>query len=173
MRKTLTLVVALGALGALAVTPSVRAQDQKSSRRETADVGAGDGDGVSRYCANMEPSVSEIRIARQMKRLNELAAEIEQRTRQLDKLTTETREWVSKRQALLQAASEQTVAIYSKMTPEGAAARLALLDDETAVSVLSKLAARTASAILNEMESTRAAKLTSLLSAANGPGKKS
>ena len=171
MRKTLTLVVALGVLGAIAAIPSVRAQDQKSPRRAAAD--AGDADGVSRYCANMAPSVSEIRIARQMKRLNELAAEIEQRAQQLDRLTAETREWVAKRQALLRAASEQTVAIFSKMTPEGAAARLALLEDETAVSVLSRLAARTASAILNEMESARAARLTSLLSAANGPGKKS
>ena len=174
IRKTLNLVaVALGALGALAATSSVWAQDQKSPRRAGADAATSDGDGVSQYCANMGPAVSELRLARQIKRLNELAAEIEQRTRELDKLSAETREWVNKRQALLQAASEQTVAIFSKMTPEAAAARLALLEDQTAVSVLARLAPRTASAILNEMDSARAAKLTSLLSAAHGLGRKS
>lgn len=173
MRKTLTIIVAVGATAAIVATPSVWAQGQKPQKRSTADATSGDADGVSRYCANMEPTVSEIRLARQMKRLNELAAEIDQRTQQLDRAAAEAREWVSKRQALLQAASEQTVAIFSKMPPEGAAARLALLEDETAVSVLSKLAPRTASAILTEMESARAARLTSLLSAARTAGKKS
>ncbi len=79
----------------------------------------------------------------------------------------------NQQQALLQAANEQTVAIFSKMPPEGAAARLALLEDEIAVSVLSRLAARSASAILNEMESPRAARLTSILAAARGSAKKS
>ena len=173
MRKTLTIVVALGAIAATAASPSVLAQGQKAPKRGAADSASGDADGVSRYCANMEPAVSEIRLARQMKRLNELAAEIDQRTQQLDRVATEAREWVNKRQALLQAANEQTVAIFSKMPPEGAAARLALLEDETAVSVLSRLAARAASAILNEMESQRAAKLTSLLAAVRGAGRKS
>lgn len=162
----------LGALGALVISGGW-AQDAKPPKRTAADVAAGDGDGVARYCANMGPAVAEIRIARQIKRLNELAAEIEQRTQELDRLSAETREWVSKRQALLQAAHEQTVAIFSKMAPEAAAARLALLDDETAVSILARLTARSASAILNEMETTHAAKLTSLLSATRSPDKKS
>jgi flagellar motility protein MotE (MotC chaperone) len=129
--------------------------------------------GVSRYCANVAPVAAEARIAWETHRLNELDAQIKQRIAELGKAEAETQDWVSKREALLNSASDDVVAIYSKMDPEAAAAQLAVIDEAIAVSILHKLKVSAASAILNQMEAARAARLTSQILAAPGPEKKS
>lgn len=137
---------------------------------KSADAKAGD---VSRYCANVAPVAAEARNAWETRRLNELDAEIKQRIADLEKTEAETRDWVSKRETLLNAASDDVVAIYAKMDPEAAAAQLAIVDEPIAVSILHKLKAGAASAILDQMEAARAARLTSLILAAAAPDKKS
>jgi flagellar motility protein MotE (MotC chaperone) len=129
--------------------------------------------GVARYCANVTPAVAEARIAWQEKRLLELDGQLKQRIADLEKKEAEAREWVSKREALLNTASDGVAAIYGKMEPEAAAAQLATMDDATAVSILSKLNARAASAVLDEMDADKAGKLTALLSGAAAAEKKS
>jgi flagellar motility protein MotE (MotC chaperone) len=129
--------------------------------------------GVARYCSNVAPLAAEARIAWQEKRLTELAGQIKQRIAELEKKEAEAREWVTKREALMNSASEDVAAIYGKMEPEAAAAQLALMDDATAVSILGKLNARAASAILNEMEADKAGKLTAVMSGAAAAEKKS
>ncbi len=128
---------------------------------------------VARYCANVAPLAAEARIAMQAKRLTELEAEIKQRIAELDKKEAEAREWVTKREALLNTASDDVVAIYGKIEPEAAAAQLASMDDATAVSILSKLKVSAASAILNEMDATQAGRLTGIMSGAAAAEKKS
>ena len=59
---------------------------------------------------------------------------------------------MSKREALLNAASDDVVSIYGKMDPEAAAAQLAAMDEPVAVSILHKLNVRAASSILDQME---------------------
>ena len=129
--------------------------------------------GVSRYCANVAPVAAEARIAWETRRLNELDAQIKQRVAELEKAEAETRDWVSKREALLNAASDDVVSIYGKMDSEAAAAQLAAMDESIAVSILHKLNVRAASSILDQMEAARAARLTSLILAAPAPEKKS
>ncbi len=80
---------------------------------------------------------------------------------------------MTKRQTLINSASDEVVAIYAKMEPEAAAAQLASMDDAMAVAILGKLTAHAASAILNEMEAARAGKLTGILSGADAAEKKS
>ena len=92
--------------------------------------------GVSRYCANVAPIAAEARIAWETRRLNELDAQIKQRVAELEKAEAETRDWVSKREALLNAASDDVVSIYGKMDPDAAAAQLAAMDEPIAVSIL-------------------------------------
>ncbi|HLH48775.1 MAG TPA: MotE family protein [Roseiarcus sp.] len=123
-------------------------------------------DSVGRYCANIAPVAIEARIAWQMKRLNELDAQIKRRIAELDVKEAEARDWVSKREDMLKKASDDIVAIYSKMQPEAASAQLIAMDDISAAAILSKLNPRAASAILNEMDAARAAKLTDLISGA-------
>ena len=129
--------------------------------------------GVARYCANVAPVAAEARIAWESRRLNELDTQLKQRIAELEKAEAETRDWVDKRQAMLNAASDDVVAIYSKMDAEAAAAQLASMDEPVAVAILHKLKTNAASAILNVMEADRAAKLTSMILAIQAPEKKS
>jgi flagellar motility protein MotE (MotC chaperone) len=128
--------------------------------------------GVSRYCANVAPVVAEARIAWETRHLNELDAQIKQRIADLEKAEANTREWVSKRDALLNSASDDVVAIYGKMDPEAAAQQIAAMEETIAVSILHKLKVGAASAILDQMEAARAARLTSLILAVAAPEKK-
>jgi flagellar motility protein MotE (MotC chaperone) len=128
---------------------------------------------ASRYCANVAPSIAEARIAWQMKRLGELDAEVKQRVAELEKAEASVREWVAKREALLKAASDDLVAVYSKMQPENAAQQISVMDDQMAAAILGKLKPSAAGAILNEMETERASKLAALLSGASDGEKKS
>ena len=129
--------------------------------------------GVSRYCANVAPVATEARIAWETRHLNELDAQIKQRIADLEKAEADTREWVSKRDALLNSASDDVVAIYGKMDPEAAAQQIAAMDETIAVSILHKLKVGAASSILDQMEAARAARLTSLILAVAAPEKKS
>ena len=129
--------------------------------------------GVARYCANVAPLAAEARIAWESRRLEEIDAQVKQRIADLEKTEADARDWVGKRQTMLNAASDDVVAIYSKMDAEAAAAQLATMDDPVAVAILDKLKTGAASAILNEMEAARAAKLTGLILAAQSAEKKS
>lgn len=128
---------------------------------------------IARYCAAIEPNAAEARLHYQMKRLAELEARVKEEVAALEKTESETREWVTKRDELMKAASEDVVLIYSKMSADAAATQIAALEDSVAASILSKLKPQTASAILNEMDVDRAAKLTTLLSAGPAQDKKS
>jgi flagellar motility protein MotE (MotC chaperone) len=128
---------------------------------------------AARYCANVAPLAAEARIAWESRRLDEIEAQVKQRIADLEKAEADTRDWVSKRQAMLNAASDDVVAIYSKMDAEAAAAQLATMDDPVAVAILSKLKTNAASAILDEMDAVRAAKLTGLILDSQSPEKKS
>ncbi|MGO4870854.1 MAG: MotE family protein [Roseiarcus sp.] len=159
------------AIGALALTAAFAshalAQNDGKQKFNTAALEKSADGGVERYCANVAPIAAEARIALEAKRLTELEAQLKQRIAELDKKEAEAREWVTKRETLMNAASDDVVAIYSKMEPEAAAGQLALMDDATAVSILGKLKPNTASAILNEMDAEKAGKLTGILSGAD------
>jgi flagellar motility protein MotE (MotC chaperone) len=126
-----------------------------------------------RFCAAVAPSVAEARIAWQTKRLAELDAQVQQRLADLEKAEAAMQEWVAKRDAMLKAASDDLVAIYSRMQPENAAVQLSALDDQMAAAILGKLKPAAAGAILDEMEAERASRLESFLSGAGAGAKKS
>jgi flagellar motility protein MotE (MotC chaperone) len=158
---------AIGALllAALFAGPALAQSDAKLKPAAGAPDKSADS-GVARYCANVAPLAAEARVAMQAKRLSDLEAQIRQRIDELDKKEAEARDWVTKREALINKANDDVVAIYGKMEPEAAAAQLAALDDATAVSVLSKLKVNAASAILNEMDAAQASRLTGIMSGA-------
>lgn len=121
---------------------------------------------VKSYCAHIAVAASDARIAWQTDRLNQLEARIKARIAELDGKTAELRDWIARRQALEQKASEKLVGIYAKMRPETAATQISTLDDDMAAAVLSGLNARQASAIFNELVPDRAAKLATLMTGA-------
>jgi flagellar motility protein MotE (MotC chaperone) len=139
----------------------------KTNTERAADIEAG------RFCGNVAPSVAEARIAWQTKRLGELDAQVKQRLAELEKAEASMQEWVARRDALLKAASDDLVAIYSRMQPESAAVQLSAMDDQMAAAILGKLKPAAAGAILDEMEAERASRLASFLSGTSAGEKKS
>ncbi len=129
--------------------------------------------GLARFCANAAPAAQEARIAWQMKRLGDLEGDLKQRIADLEKSEAAVKEWVGKREALLSAANDDVVAIYTRMQPEAAATQMNAMDDSLAAAILSKLKPKVASTILNEMEAPRASKLTAIISGAAVGEKKS
>ena len=126
---------------------------------------------IARYCAALAPSAAEARAAYQMRRLADLEAEVGEEARKLEVKVESAREWVTKRETMMRAATEDVVAIYGKMAPETAAAALAAMDESTAAAMLAKLNARAAGAILAEMQADKAAKLSTLIAGALGADK--
>jgi flagellar motility protein MotE (MotC chaperone) len=159
--------------GAEAAAKDAAAKESAAKETAAKDAAVKSTDSVARYCASVAPIAAEARIAWETRRLNDLDAQIKQRVADLEKAEADTKDWVSKREALLNSASDDVVAIYGKMEPEAAAAQIATMDEPIAVSILHKLKVGAASAILDQMEAARAARLTSLILAAPLPEKKS
>ena len=155
--------VALGTI-ALAAVFAGGAHAQSDAKPKAAVEASGDG--VSRYCSNVAPLAAEARIAWQTKRLTELDGQIRDRIAELEAKQADAQDWVTKRDAMMKAASEDVVAIYAKMDPEAASAQLATMDESVAAAVLAKLKPTAASAILNEMEAAKAGKLTGIMTGA-------
>jgi flagellar motility protein MotE (MotC chaperone) len=143
-------------------------QDTRKPEGEAKKAESDAGDGVQQYCANIANFAADARIAWEMKRLNELEAQVKQRVAELEAKEAESRDWVAKREELMKKAEDGVVAIYAKMDPEAAAAQMGVLDESTAAAVLSKLKPAASSAILNEMEPGKAAKLTDVMSGLAG-----
>ena len=118
---------------------------------------------IARYCSNIAPSAAEARLNYQITTLTAIDARVREALDALDKREQETRDWVIKRQDLMKAATEDMVAIYSKMSAEAAAAQLDDMSETVAASLLSKLKPQAAAAILNEMDPERASHLMSMM----------
>jgi len=121
---------------------------------------------IARYCQALAPSAGEARAAYQLRRLADLEARVREEVESLETKENAAREWVTKREAMMKAATDDLVAIYAKMEPDAAAPQLAAMEESVAAAVLAKLNPRAASAILGEMQADKAAKLSSLLSGA-------
>ncbi len=156
----LVFVACLGGPGAAQDGRTQDAQKPKSVAEKPVDTDAG------RYCANVAPSIAEARIAWQTKRLNDLDAQLKQRIADLEKAEAAAREWIAKREEVMKAASDNLVAIYSKMQPENAARQISSMDDRMAAAILGRLKPTVAGAILDEMEAERASRLASMISGA-------
>jgi flagellar motility protein MotE (MotC chaperone) len=164
----LLIAIAIAALSAPAGAQEARKPDADAKKVE-----ADGGDGVQQYCTNIASFAADARIAWQMKRMNELDAQIKQRIAELEAKETESKQWIDRRDALMKKADDGIVAIYAKMQPEAAAAQMGVMEDMTAAALLTKLNPRVSSAILNEMEAGKAAKLTDLMAGSAGGGRKS
>ena len=126
---------------------------------------------ASRYCAAVAPSIAEARIAWQTKKLAELDAQVRQRIADLEKAEASARDWLARRDEQLKAASDDVVAIYSKMQAESAAHEISAMDDRMASAILAKMKPGAAAAIFSEMEVDRASRLSAMI--ASGSEKKS
>ena len=131
--------------------------------------------GVENYCGAIAGSADSARLAWQEQRIKSLQADLAAKIAELDARTAEIRQWVSRREELLDKAGASLVAIYSKMKPDAASAQLQDMDDDTAAALLLKMKPAVASAVMAEMDAARAARLSDLLTGvlAKSDGKKS
>ena len=112
------------------------------------------------YCANIASFASDARYALQMKTLEELQMQIDQKISVLE-ATRAANEAFLKRRAEENKATQKAIAdIFAKMKPDVAAAQFEILDVDTSASILKQLNARVASTILNEMKAPIAAAIT-------------
>jgi flagellar motility protein MotE (MotC chaperone) len=122
---------------------------------------------AQQYCFNTSDSAAEARFAWQAKKIQEMEAELDKRSQQLEAKTQDYKRWLERRDEFSRKAHEKLVGFYSKMRPDAAALQLATINEEIAAAVLTKLDTKVASQIMGEMDPTQAAKIASLISGAS------
>lgn len=122
---------------------------------------------VERFCSNIADAARDRRYALQAEELKKLQAEVDKRIALLEERKSEYETWLKRREVFLARAEEGVVQIYSRMKPDAAAERLAVMNVDLASAILMKLDARKSSVILNEMESKSAAELTRIMASAS------
>lgn len=126
-------------------------------------------DEIRAFCGNIADAARDQRYLLQKKELEELQAEVDERIRQLEEGSAKYQEWLKKREDFMQVADTQLVEIYKNMAPDSAAAQLEIVKPGIAAAIVMKLSPRLASAILNEMDTKKAAALTTIIAAAAAP----
>ena len=116
-----------------------------------------------KYCANNSDLVSDAKFAWQAKTIADMEVQLQQVIERLEAKQKEYQTWVVRRENFISRMTASLVKIYSTMEPESAAAQIAIVDYDTAVSILTKLKPREASAILNEMDPVRASQLVKVI----------
>lgn len=122
---------------------------------------------AQQYCFNTSDSAADARFAWQAKKIQEMEAELDRRSQQLEAKTQEYKRWLARRDEFSRKAQEKLVGFYAKMRPDAAALQLASMDEETAAAVLTKLETKVASAIMGEMAPEDAAKIATIISGAS------
>jgi flagellar motility protein MotE (MotC chaperone) len=125
-----------------------------------------DANPAQQYCYNIADPAADARVAWQAKKIAEMEGELDKRVVELDAKTEELKTWLARRDEFSRKAAEKLVGFYTRMRPDAAALQLAVMDEETAAAVLTKLEPKVASAVMGEMETTRAARLASIISGA-------
>jgi flagellar motility protein MotE (MotC chaperone) len=121
---------------------------------------------AQQYCYNTVDSAADARFAWQAKKIQDMEAELDKRSQQLEEKTQEYKRWLARRDEFSRKAQEKLVGFYAKMRPDAAALQLASMDEETAAAVLTKLETKVASQIMGEMVPEDAAKIATIISGA-------
>jgi len=122
------------------------------------------------YCVAIADPARDARYLLQSQKLAEENAALEARVAELKAASDELEGWLKRRAEFQARATEAVRMIYANMRADAAAEQLALLDLETASSVVMQLDARAASDILSEMEPKTAAQIAATLARAGTPG---
>lgn len=120
---------------------------------------------AEQYCRAAREPAREARHAVQVKQLESLQRELDERLAKIDTRVDELKEWLKRRDDFASKASSQLVGIFAAMRPESASQQLIKMDETTAAAIIGQLDSRAASAILNDMPPDKAARLATILSA--------
>jgi flagellar motility protein MotE (MotC chaperone) len=113
------------------------------------------------FQAKKSPDLAERERALKVEeeRLLVLRKEVDMKIAKYEKLLGQTEEKQKRKQEEKDAKVDQLVKLFEGMTPEGAAARLAALDDGLAAAILGRMKSRKASAALSVMDPKRVASI--------------
>ena len=156
--RTARTLASLGVLAVLAVAPATPAVTQENEAQPASE--------IERFCSNISDAARDRRYALEEQQLESLKKEIDARVAALEEKRAEYEAWLKRREDFLAKAEDNVVEIYSKMRPDAAAGKLAVLGPDLAAGILMKLDARKSSVILNEMDVKAAATLTQIMAAA-------
>ena len=123
-------------------------------------------DEIRAFCGNIADAARDQRYLLQKKELEALQADVDKRMQQLEEGSAKYQEWLKKREDFMQVADTQLVEIYKNMAADSAAAQLEIVKPGIAAAIVMKLSPRLASSILNEMDTKKAAALTTIIAAA-------
>lgn len=121
---------------------------------------------IERFCSNVTDAARELRFQFQVRELDLLQREVDERIEALEEKRREYEQWLERRNRFAEMAEQAVVEIYGRMRPDAAAERMAELQVELAAAILLKLDSRRAGVILNEMEAKSAARLTGIMASA-------
>ena len=138
------------------------AQESKGKSSEAPEAPAGPVVLMPRddYCANIADLAADARHVLQVKTLQDIQTQIDQKIVALEAKRAELEVILKKRDDTIKETQKGLVDVFSKMKPDVAAAQLELLDTNTSASILNQLNARVASTIMNEMKAAVAAAIT-------------
>jgi flagellar motility protein MotE (MotC chaperone) len=145
-------------------TVAVIASGVPGATQATAPINSADE--IEKFCGNIADAARDRRYALQTQELEALKADIEQRVKLLEAKRVEYEKWMKTRQAFMDRATENVVAIYARMRPDAAAEKLSELDPVLAAAIMLKLQVKQTGLIMNEMERATAARLTGIMSSA-------
>lgn len=154
---SVVLVVALNLTGSgvVASLEAPKSKIQLSRRKFEED--------YQKFCFNNDLAAADAKFAWQAKTIAEMEKKLKGVIARLEKKKSEYKKWVLRREQFIANVTDSLVKIYSTMEPEAAAAQIALVDFDTAVSIITKLKPRVASSILNEMEPETAGRLVKII----------
>lgn len=151
----LAVAVSLTGLGLAAGLAAPKLKIQPSNKKFEED--------YQKFCFNNDLAAADAKFAWQAKTISEMETKLEGVIARLEKKKSEYKKWVLRREKFIANVTDSLVKIYSTMEPEAAAAQIAIVDFDTAVSIITKLKPRVASSILNEMEPETAGRLVKII----------
>lgn len=107
-------------------------------------------------------------VKREEERMAALRREVEERIEKYTKLLAQIEKALNKLEQVKNERLDSIVKSYESMPPEDAAARIASLDRETAVSIMQRMKSRKAGAVMAAMQPAKAAELTKALASLAG-----
>lgn len=118
------------------------------------------------FCRNIAPIAGEARAAFLQQTIAAQERELGRKTAELEERIAEHKQWIARRQQVMDQAGSALVKMFARMRPEAAAQQVSIMDEAVAAALLMKLETKSSSALLSEMPPARAARLAAIIAAA-------
>jgi flagellar motility protein MotE (MotC chaperone) len=147
--------------------PVVTAEPATASALAAAPSGRPESEAAAiEFCRNIAPIAGEARAAFLQQTIAAQERELVRKTAELEERITEHKQWIARRQEVMDQAGSALVRMFARMRPDAAAQQVSIMDEAVAAALLMKLETKSSSALLSEMPPARAARLAAIIAAA-------